>query len=263
MSQSSMNHPNIVIAGFPKCGTSYLWTMLSTHPQIRMAHPNKEYCGDNFTQPRIPGYFTINACINTDAAIARYVRFGRPGNTKFLLSVRNPADYAWAGFNYWTHTYDKYEFAPARWVHSGYNYRTPELFHEYVVSGGLLKGGDTFPHIIREFTGKIRRVEAERIPFKIVSQETIASSLTSVAMFIGVRDYFPMKNTRINSGYKVANRGAGASDTDTHASGVYEISGYRGMLASTRQYIQEKELSDCRAFLETWCVDLGCGASSK
>lgn len=253
-----MNHPNIVIAGFPKCGTSYLWTMLSTHPQVRMAHPNKEYCGDNFTQSRGGGYFTINACINTDEAVNRYIRFGRPGNTKFIVSVRNPAEYAWAAFNYWTGVYDKYEFLPGRWVRSGYNYRSPELFHEYVVSSGRLKGGRVFPNIIQDFTRKIRTIQDERIPLKIVSQDTIASSLGSLAVFLNIREYFPMRNTMVNTGYKTSNRGVGAKDSGDHLSGVYEISGYRGMLASTRRYITEREGLDCRLFLRMFSIDLRC-----
>lgn len=80
-------HDYSIIAGHPKCGTSYLWTILNTHPKIEMAHINKEYCDIEFTTMRQSNYLTLNACISADKTVERHKCFGSPNNTKFIYSI--------------------------------------------------------------------------------------------------------------------------------------------------------------------------------
>ena len=46
-----------------------------------------------------------------------------------------------------------------------------------------------------------------------------------------------------------------------HDDGVYEISGYRPMLNTTRNYILDKEHNDCVQFYHKYGINLGCNDS--
>jgi hypothetical protein len=143
-SMYSAYYPDIVVAGNPKCGTSYLWTILSTHPKIDKAHPRKEYCDEKFTAVRQSGHLTLNACIDTAQAVERHKCFGSPTHTKFIFSIRNSADFKWAAYNYWDMATDTIRHEPEHWANSD-NYRSAAMFHEGIMADGKIMGFPKLP----------------------------------------------------------------------------------------------------------------------
>ena len=251
---NSSYYPNIIIAGFPKCGTSFLWTTLISHPSIKLAHKDKEYCGNSFTQPRGDGYLTINACINPTVAIQRHNCFNRPEKTMFILSVRNPADYSWAAYNYWTNPQDVNENLPERWATPEKNYRSAQLFHEYIVAGTMIKGGFHYPHVVNGFINSIQNFQDTK--FIVVNQNTLKHELNRIAKFLKISNEFKHTAFRVNTGYITKARGVDKIDWTQHEIGIYEISRFTPMLETTRRYILEKEHADCEKFYNLYKLNL-------
>ena len=76
---------------------------------------------------------------------------------KYVVLFRDPADWMWAVWNFWTNRADVIENPPSNWAKTGSNYRSPELFHEMWLSGpGVSKW---FAHSLTQF----RILSVERI----------------------------------------------------------------------------------------------------
>ena len=254
-------YPNVVIAGFPKCGTSYLWKQLIGHPALTAAHSNKETCGNEFETLRgPPGKLTINGCIWTLTAFNRHKCFGSPRDTKFIVSVRNPADLAWASYNY---------FVSSHWdvnyTHRGQltiptsEYRSPEMFHEIVTSNGLLKSNfGVVGAVIETQLRKLQHFRDNGLDLLVVSANNMTDSLTRIAVYLGIDDIFPSRNEKVNSQRTVSDRGVNKFSRQSDEDGTYEISGYRPMMEKTREYILNKEMKHCRTLEELYDVSISC-----
>ena len=144
-------YPSIVIMGFPKCGTSYLFKALSTHPQI-LATKRKELCiggiksetwWDFFTRLPIPEDFgtkrVMSGCLhlgaNKEAASSLCI-----SDTKYVFIVRDVADMLWAAYNYWCIRSLNPDCSPGGRT-STITPRSPEDFHALMVSNSSLGGG--------------------------------------------------------------------------------------------------------------------------
>jgi hypothetical protein len=168
------NHfPDIWILGFPKAGTSQLYQLLTHHPALQAFHRTKEFCMDNnmwldYSQPNEKLYaslysyhefmnsnmskpvstrkkLTVNACLNSKETLLNYMYIQKHylnassdlGEMKFIITFRDPADLLYSMFNFFTNpSVDVIGRRPVQtWSYELLDYRSPELFHELLVSG--------------------------------------------------------------------------------------------------------------------------------
>lgn len=169
-------YPNIEIVGFPKAGTSQLYSILTNRPDtVRFNIPNKEFCSGTLksstTNEEIQKYLfdwhgkvfednkdrmikttpqqqllSVNGCIWVEDAVLRHLYLNTADNNhksrssnknrKVVVLFRDPADWMWASWNFWTDpNLDAIENAPGMWTQPSSNYRSPELFHEILSAG--------------------------------------------------------------------------------------------------------------------------------
>ena len=172
---NNIAYPNIEIAGFPKAGTSQLYNILTNRPDTVAFHPsNKEFCSGTMSGtdedlqqrlykwakktyrdnlPRINNTATsslpttmenqkplqvVNGCISIEDVIIRhnYLHLAGTGTQKIVVLFRDPAEWMWATWNFWTDSNNDVDEGPAsRWTNKTLNYRSPELFHEMFAAG--------------------------------------------------------------------------------------------------------------------------------
>jgi hypothetical protein len=109
--------PSVLIAGFPKCGTSFLFHALSTHPNI-LPTRRKELCLGgplSETWPKMVSFLpsiadtkatggqrVMTGCLHLGANIrAAKELCALTANIKVIFLVRDVADMLWAAYNYW------------------------------------------------------------------------------------------------------------------------------------------------------------------
>ncbi|KAL3916256.1 MAG: hypothetical protein SGILL_005259 [Bacillariaceae sp.] len=161
--------PDISIIGVPKAGTSQLYNILTSHPDLTRFHPTtKEYCfefgrGVNADMPVAqlqkilynvvkdidlpspdPSKRTVNACLDLHKAMfmRQYLESGSnhtgaTSSKKMILILRDPADWLWSGYNFWHQPkhHDAVKAVNFGWAKAPNQYRSPELFHEMLLAG--------------------------------------------------------------------------------------------------------------------------------
>lgn len=144
-------YPSIVVIGFPKCGTSFLFKALSKHPQI-IATKRKELClGGPMSETwwdfvnRLPSpadvrkRHVMSGCLHLGANIEATTDLCVT-NTKYIFLVRDVADMLWAAYNYWCIVgIDKQCVPGGRTTKE--SVRSPEHFHQLVLTNQSMGGG--------------------------------------------------------------------------------------------------------------------------
>lgn len=109
--------PSVLVAGFPKCATSFLFHALSKHPNI-LPTRRKELCLGgplSETWPKFVSYLpsiedtsafggqiVMTGCLHLGANIRAIKELCVPtSNMKVIFLVRDVADMLWAAYNYW------------------------------------------------------------------------------------------------------------------------------------------------------------------
>jgi len=172
--QKNWSHfPDIWIVGFPKAGTSQLYQLLTHHPAMQAFHHIKELCMDNniwldYSQPNEKLYaslysfhefmninmskavttrkkLTVNACLNSKETLLNYMYIQKHyhnassylDHIKLIILLRDPADLLYSRFNFFSNpSVDRIDERPVKsWSYELLDYRSPELFHEFLVSG--------------------------------------------------------------------------------------------------------------------------------
>lgn len=126
--------PTFQVVGLPKAGTSQLYRILKSHPNVSAYHPTKEFCvvdqtvfglrlhyGDALSpdlykneqmkqaiykdviqfyknqQKLIAKTMSVNGCLSYGNFLSNYHYFGKKSfNSKILFLFRDPADWLWA-----------------------------------------------------------------------------------------------------------------------------------------------------------------------
>ena len=260
--------PHIIIGGFPKCGTSALFALVSSHPNAVGTH-TKEHCmfGNDTaafleglpSKDALGGKRLVSGCIalETNEAVFDWLRPRDP--TRVILLVRDFAEMAWASFNYWClGTLDKDCAAYAGgWTLPGH-YRSPELFHELVLmqkqgASNLLNSANVFEDPL-PYTNRILRYErlVGSANVLVLDSDELRHSARSawhkIAEFLGLGGGHPnldlfeqrLYNTHAARGSQVY------SKASAHQDGLYSISGNRHMLPQTRALLDAAWMHECR-----------------
>jgi len=267
----------VIVPLFGKCGSSHLHKVLATHPAIN-AH-RKEVC--SFSEPRAGDNRTDlwTMCLHGAPAEA-YAREVPPGpSTKVIMLLRDPADFFWAAYNFWSSPADaKIEWRAGAWTNEE-TYRSPEHAHETLRAGGKLFNY----HFINYWRRAADRIGDFRDVFGAqnllaLRTEDLGDETTwrRVADFLGLPpDGFDgsLIASKTNSGASFASRGmnavgdaaSGAAESGSMG-GLYEVSGRRPMLCETRDLVYNLTRDACerldREFGLRWeaCLDGGVSA---
>lgn len=114
---SDFCYPTVLVAGFPKCATSFLFHALSKHPNI-LPTRRKELCLGgplSETWPKLISYLpsvedtaasggqiVMTGCLHLGANIRAVKELCvPPSQVKVIFLVRDVADMLWAAYNYW------------------------------------------------------------------------------------------------------------------------------------------------------------------
>ena len=113
LDQPNFCYPTVLVAGFPKCATSYLFHALSSHPFIIPAR-RKELClggplSESWsklvsylpTAEDANGKLVLAGCLHLGANIRAVNELCVAGNVRVIYLVRDVADMLWAAYNYW------------------------------------------------------------------------------------------------------------------------------------------------------------------
>ena len=256
-------YPNFSILGFAKCGTSHLHSLIKSHPMVQQAGRTKETCFHggivgqlNRKSPAHP--YSVNSCLKRFDQLRTH-RCLWPRLTfkpKYIFSLRPPADYLWARYNFWTVDLDVRWHSPGRWTNLE-NYRSPEMFHELVLAGDKIRldSRPTMPHyaagIVRPWILELEKTQAAvgMANLLIINIDEIQTDQTDpgfqkrLCEFLGLSLDLTLSNIRTNSGAYL--RGRGASNAGIQSNGRYEVSGWRPMLNATRVLINTREKQAC------------------
>ena len=145
---------DFTIVGLPKAGTSQLYAILTSHPQMAPFHPTKkELCprvwinnfvaracflyGDRAQElQHAPERLTVNACLHYDMLEMLSVYSPPPVKKRFLFLFRDPPSWLWASYNYWAwRDLDADVSKMGRQTRPQQHHRSPELFHELILGG--------------------------------------------------------------------------------------------------------------------------------
>lgn len=272
-STDAATYPSVHIVGVPKAGTSFLFSLLVSHRQVLPANQFKEYCPNRVSYDKAkyfagfrvanPGNLTANGCtesLSLHKCLAPYLQF----HPKYILSLRNPAEWQWARYNFWTNSMDSQQDTPGQWTNAN-SYRSPELFHEIVLAGDKTIVSMYSQDIVRAWLLQIERfkqaVGSSNLLLLNADRLSLPETRQALAGFLGIDDSFRQAAGRVNSGYKLSSRGEyKVLDASAGAitGGVYEISGFRPMLNATTKLLNERNRESCCTLRHTYSIDLRC-----
>jgi hypothetical protein len=291
-----------------KTGTSQLYKILTNHPEATPYNEEKEYCmyGANHIswdtkavaaatdhdklavqanlyawhqqaaaaatnresqQQQQQRLLTVNGCLNLHDTWL-HLHYLHPINAKYFILLRDPADWLWAGWNFWVDDVldGRGQAAGLKvWASATTEYRSPELFHELILSGHSTKSGARLLDSLRRQTVTAgRRLVAlagkEHVMF-LKNEDMLpehidraGGMLDQIANFTGLaRSKFkgPGLHTMLNCN---DNKGFQSKCQEGSSSrGSYEIAGHRKMLEKTRAFIYLHFQEEC----EIWSKEFG------
>lgn len=263
--------PSLIVAGFPKCGTSYLFRTLATNPSV-VPTKRKELClGGPLTEDwgkmilKLPSIketgnsLVLSGCLHFGSNV-RAVSELQVDGTKLIYVVRDVADMLWAAYNYWCIFGVDSQCVPGARTDLS-SQRSPKQFHSMVERALPMGGG-----VPLNIDGSCYRAELELAVLRfgkenvmVVKSEDFLDNdrklgqLHRVASFVGVYEQSTnwirvesMKMQKVNAGYHIRNRGEHAISNMTGLmNGLYEVSGFVPMLETTRKLLYSRWLKEC------------------
>lgn len=304
-STTGIAYPNIEIVAFPKAGTSQLYNILTNRPDSTAFNPkNKEFCTNALPKPKQDHpqalydwhkqvydnnikridqatssrelssslqqqkkeIVSVNGCISMEDAVLRHSYLQLTGDQqRFIVLYRDPADWMWAVWNFWTHEDDTILNAPEMWAQKSNNYRSPEKFHE------LFSAGTKSKHFPSRFnTFRAISVSHIRMLWRYAGKENVlllknedmqprlvnatGGFLDKLSNFTGLdrslyRDeyVFRISNCSNNKGTQ--------SNCGKKTSSAYDIAGNREMLPKTRELIYLFFWEECKIWAREFGIE--------
>lgn len=216
--------------------------------------------------PQVGRPLLVNACLQPQEVGYHMAYTPMPDSSKFFVLFRDPADWLWSSWNFWI---DKnLDFRPPidhDWASVGVHYRSPELFHELILSQESAMSAARRFRTMREQTVHVPRrllylVGRDRL-FFLKSEDMKASNgrlpqfLQQLSDFTGLSlDDF---DSTVAHGQTNCNAQKGfqnlCNSTSTSSTG-YAITHHRPMLEETRQLIYIQFLEECKVWAEEFGV---------
>lgn len=213
------------------------------------------------------GNLTVNKCLSPHKFFLQRQYLQAQG--KVIVLLRDPADLLWASWNYWSRPSDMVRGDQNGWTSSTNQYRSPELFHELLLSVDRFGPAHELLTFVRTINMGPLRVLAETVdPSDVLvlktedlNPENVETSglVDTLAKFLGVpKEGF---NTSIlhsytncgdDKGIKLCSGGKGGTS-------AYEITGNRPMLEKSRELVYLHFAEECKMWKEKFGVSYdGC-----
>lgn len=296
--------PHINILGLPKAGTSHLYQILTTHAQVTRFSENKEFhfnmnpvemskihemssevsyaseesrefiqdfmrlANENTNGWINPRLFdqkrTVNGGLNPRFTLLQSQYLGRTNDVKYIILLRDPADWLWAGYSFWLHP--EYEDALPSvkndWASAPMQYRSPEIFHEYMragernwftrdLLGKFRDSATTTLQLLREATKpeNILVLKSEDFAPNAVKNSGVIQKL---ARFLDIlEDLF---DDEVVYSYGNCGDQKGENKKCNKASNAYTITGKRAMFEQTRDLVYLQFAEECKFWQEEFDV---------
>ncbi|KAG7371314.1 sulfotransferase family protein [Nitzschia inconspicua] len=204
---------------------------------------------------------TVNGFLDTVTVMMmrQYLQKTHDINNKVILILRDPADWLWASYNFWTHSkhHDLLKAARADWAESPRQYRSPELFHEMLLAGSDRFGptaeligkfrdriSNLFTRVIaaacRDSPSQVLVIKAEDMTPDRINTSQLMQRL---ADFLGVSlDGFD--SSILNSFSNCGNK-RGVDAKCSKASSAYAVAGNRSMMEESRDLVYLYFAEEC------------------
>lgn len=296
--------PSLNVVGQIKTGTSQLYNILNTHQDVvSIPKDEKEHCATDHHGRKMPAqdlyeytmfqwhdfYYRhkpksssvrqhqVNGCLVISDLERRYAYNLPAADTKFFYLLRDPADWAWAAYNFFC-SENFEDFAPDdNWVNATLHYRSPEAFHELILSGGKLKY-DRLYDLRMNSVRTLRRLRAlvgednlivlkneDLQPHRIQDRPQDGAGMSTL-------EYLAHRTGLSHKGFDQtvlgsrsncnANKGYGETcreDADRSKGVGYPVTSDRPMLESTRKFIYLQWHETCKIWAQEFGVTYdGC-----
>jgi hypothetical protein len=205
----------------------------------------------------------VNACLQTDELDYHLAYTPLPESSKFLFLFRDPADWLWASWNFWIDKkLDARHAVDHDWASVGVQYRSPELFHELILSQEGAQTAATRFRSMREQTVREPRrllylLGNERMLF--LKSEDMKAATGNLNNFLGrLADFTGLTKSKFDlevaHGQTNCNAQKGFQNLCNVSSSAYEITHHRPMLQATRQLIYIQFWEECKVWAEEFGI---------
>lgn len=211
---------------------------------------------------------TVNACLDSVTVMMMRQYLQRNHNSKIIFMVRDPADWLWASWNFWTFRQHNDLIEPLQkdWAASPEQYRSPELFHEMLLAGNYRFGPtaelmarmrDRICNLFTRVMAAAYREDPSNI--LVVKSEDMAPDRIEASGFLKTLANFlqvPLDGFDASVFQSFSNcgnnRGIGAKCSQ--ASSAYAIAGNQTMLEKSRDLVYLYFAEECRLWAEEFGV---------
>ena len=294
--------PLINILGLPKAGTSHLYQILTTHAKMTRFSENKEFYfnmnpadmnkihqmssasagsqeSNEFIQDFMklanennkgyvePALFdlkrTVNGGLNPRFTLLQAQYLGRH-DAKYIILLRDPADWLWAGYSFWLHPEHEDAMPSIKndWASAPMQYRSPEIFHEYMragernwftrdLLGKFRDSARTTLQLLLEATSKenILVMKSEDFAPDVVKA---TGAMQKLAKFLDVSE--DLFDDEVVYSYGNCGDQKGENKKCTKATNAYSITGKRAMFEETRDLVYVQFAEECKFWKEEFDV---------
>jgi hypothetical protein len=232
-------------------------TLYKSHEQL-----HEEQSARNITSRTL----TVHGCLDFET-VEMSGWYMRPlaSRKKFFFLFRDPADWLWAAHNFWKQDGLDPNTRPntRQWALANREYRSPELFHEFVASGNRTTSGIYFLNLRKwtvEIPRRLRAMVGNNSALFLRNEDMLPAvvdapggALDRISAFTGLNKAgFDKKYTTqiFNCNQR---KGVGSASCGSERTSAYKIAGDRTMLSETRQLIYLQFWEECKV----WAREFG------
>jgi hypothetical protein len=224
---------------------------------------------NNDTQKPVvsPKIMTVNGCVNWHD-LWLHLHYAHPVGKKYFLVLRDPADWLWATWNFWIDaSLDSQQNGNEKqWANVKTHYRSPELFHELILSDlqtlsganmlvGLKQGTAVYGRRLVSLVGRENVLflrNEDLLPDQI---DLPGGVLDRISKFTGLdRNQFTGQEGLHSFTNCNDEKGLRNDCGNFTRRGAYEISGNRTLLEATRKFIYLKFWEECKIYANEFGV---------
>lgn len=283
--------PDITVAGMMKSGTSQLYHILSSHNDTEPLSETVEYPlhvpPDQFNistqtkfqmdlfqffakeesrlRSRTKGRVTFTNCLSPQDIILRAQYLRPKKRLRFIVLIRDPADWLWASWNFWIDTAMD-EKAPKvnDWADPSLHYRSPELFHEILMAGDRLASWGrlssfrswtiNLPRILIAAFGRKNVLFArneDMLPANILRKGGFLDRLSNFTSL----DLAGFAEEATNTIHNCNDHKGNGVMCGTTTNSAYAIAGNRAMLPETRKLAYLHFAAECKIWSEEFGIE--------
>jgi hypothetical protein len=207
---------------------------------------------------------TVNGGLNPRFTLLQAQYLDRTDSAKYIILLRDPADWLWAGYSFWLHPEHEDHFPAQKndWASAPMQYRSPEMFHEYMRAGErnlftldlLGKFRDyarTTLQLLKEATSKdnILVLKSEDFAPDVVRESGV---LQKLANFLDVSA--ELFDDEVVYSYGNCGDQKGENKKCTKATNAYSITGKRAMFEETRDLVYLQFAEECKFWRDEFDV---------